>query len=246
MAGSAKPCGFAGERWLASPYRPSCGVWPAGSSSIPSTRGRCRRCCGRGSGPLRRRRPGPRSRPGRRAAAHRAGGRRRWPAGLEPGRGEQEGKGDAAPGQEQVEEDADARVDADGEDVTEGAETMSDGPSADRGVGTGEADAGDDHGAARDDAASSAESGFGGPRELVLGELFRSGLCVRVPSCGAVRDVLFGPDAFAVVVVAGAPAFGEGGDELQAAAALVGVGGVADAGGAEAAVVDLAGQRAAA
>ncbi|PWI04920.1 hypothetical protein DIZ27_42500 [Streptomyces sp. NWU339] len=35
MAGAAKPCGFAAERWLASPYRPSCGVWPAGSSSIP-------------------------------------------------------------------------------------------------------------------------------------------------------------------------------------------------------------------
>ncbi len=35
MAGSAKPCGFAGEGWLASPYRPSCGVWPAGSSSFP-------------------------------------------------------------------------------------------------------------------------------------------------------------------------------------------------------------------
>lgn len=40
MAGSAKPCGFAAERWLASPYRLSCGVWPARSSSIPSTGGR--------------------------------------------------------------------------------------------------------------------------------------------------------------------------------------------------------------
>lgn len=40
MAGSAKPYGFAVEGWLASPYRPSCGVWSAGSSSIPKTRGR--------------------------------------------------------------------------------------------------------------------------------------------------------------------------------------------------------------
>lgn len=57
-----------------------------------------------------------------------------------------------------------------------------------------------------------------------------------------VWQVLFCPDALAVGQVAGAPAAGEGGHQVQAAAALVGLADTADAGRGEAAVVDLADQ----
>ncbi len=89
-----------------------------------------------------------RVRPGRRAVEGDRGGRQ------QPGRLTQEGEGDTDPREEQIQgqQDTDARVDADREDVTEVPEALFDGELTDGRVRPREADAGDDHGAEHDHA----------------------------------------------------------------------------------------------